>query len=125
MSKKSTNSTLAKNRKKMDLFLDKLRNSGNVRLACQAAGVSRRTIYNWRNKWITFAEDWDEAIEEACDVLEGHAWKRATKGQSDRLLMFLLKAYRKEKFSDRREITGVNNEPVQFIINRKNDKKED
>ena len=102
-----TYGTLTSNKDTMDRFLDKLRNSGNVRMACKAAGVPRRTVYNWRDKWSTFADDWDEAIEEACDVLEGEAWRRAVEGQSDRLLMFLLKAYRKERFGDSVDVTSA------------------
>lgn len=95
-----TNGTLAGNRKEMDRFLARMRDSGNVRLSCIAAGLSRTTVYRWRNKWATFAAEWDEALEEACDILEGTAWKRAVDQGSDRLLMFLLRAYR-DKFKDR------------------------
>ena len=101
-----TNDTIAGNRAAMDRFLAKFRNCGNVRLACRAAGIPRKTAYRWRNKWSTFAAEWDEAKEDACDVLEGEAWKRAVKGQSDRLLMFLLKAHRREVYGDKVEHTG-------------------
>lgn len=101
-----TNGTLASNREAMDRFLEKLRNSGNVRLSCRAAGVPRRTAYNWRDRWVTFRQEWDEALEDACDILEGEAWKRAIEGQSDRLLMFLLKAHRPDKFKERTEVSG-------------------
>jgi len=114
-----TNGTLASNREAMDRFLDRLRNSGNVRASCKAAGVPRRTIYNWRDKWVTFADEWDDALDDACDILEAEAWKRAIEGQSDRLLMFLLKAHRREVYGDvvRNEVTGKDGEPltVRFI----------
>ena len=100
-----TNCTLASNRKAMDRFLAKLRDSGNIRLSCRAAGIPRRTVYDWREKWKTFAAEWDEALEDACDVLEGTAWKRAV-DSSDRLLMFLLKAHRREKYGDKVEWSG-------------------
>ncbi len=100
-----TNGTLASNRLYMDRFLEKLRNSGNVRLACHAAGIPRRTVYNWRNKYSTFRDEWDEAMEDACDILEAEAWKRSIDGQSDRLLMFLLTAHRPDKYKERHDIT--------------------
>lgn len=108
------NGTLASNRDKIDRFLDRLRDSGNVRAACQAADVPRRTVYNWRAKWVTFADEWDDALEDACDVLELEAWRRAMKENSDRLLMFLLKAHRPDKFKDRTqtELTGADGDAL-------------
>ena len=96
-----TNGTLASNRAAMDRFLEKLRNSGNVRNSCKAAGIPRRTAYNWREKWATFRDEWDDALEDACDALEGEAWRRAVDESSDRLLMFLLKAHRPDRFAER------------------------
>jgi hypothetical protein len=58
-------------------------------------------VYRWRDKWSTFADDWDEAIDDACDMLEAEAWRRAIEKNSDRLLMFLLKAHRPNKYKDR------------------------
>ena len=98
-----TNGTLAANRHLMDRFLEKFRDCANVRMACEAAGVPRRTAYNWRAKYRTFAAEWEDAKEDACDILEGEAWERAVEEKSDRLLMFLLKAHRPERFKERRE----------------------
>ena len=109
-----TDWTLTRARPKIDAFIDKLRNSGNVRLSCNAAGVNRSTAYNWRDKWATFAAEWDEALEDACDILEAEAWKRAVNDKSDRLLMFLLKAHRPDKFKERTatELTGADGGPI-------------
>lgn len=113
-----TNDTLARNRAAMARFLEKFRDSGNIRLSCRAADVSRKTVYRWRNKWATFAAEWDEAKEDACDILEGEAWKRAIKNQSDRLLMFLLKAHRREVYGDKvaMEHTGKDGQPIEHRI---------
>lgn len=94
----SANGTLMERRPAMDRFLESLRDTGNVRLACLAAGVPRRTAYNWRKKWKTFANEWEEALDDAVDTLEEEAWKRAVKGNSDGLLKFLLKAHRPMRF---------------------------
>ncbi len=114
-----TNDTLASNRKAMERFLEKLRNSGNVRLSCRAAGVPRRTVYRWRKRFSTFQGEWEEALEDACDILEGEAWKRAVEDKSDRLLMFLLKAHRPGRFKQRHDVTSddkaVKASPV-FVI---------
>jgi len=87
----------------MDRFLEKLRESGNVRLSCKAADINRRTAYRWRDRFATFADEWDEALEDALDLLEGEAWKRA-RDHSDRLLMYLLTAHRPDKYSDRLKV---------------------
>ena len=82
----------------MDLFLERYRNSGNIRASCQAAGVPRSTIYYWQRKFSTFAAEMDDAKDDAVDALDLEAWKRATQGESDRLLMFLLQAHRPEVY---------------------------
>ena len=81
------------------LFLASLRNSGNVRAACKAAGISRETAYDNRRSNAVFAQAWAEAIEDACDLLEAAAWVRA-RSTSDTLLIFLLKAHRPEKYRE-------------------------
>ena len=57
-------------------FIAALRTSGNVRAACLAAGIARKTAYRWRDTWATFADDWAEALEDSCDVLEAEARRR-------------------------------------------------
>ena len=100
----------------MDRFLDRLRQSGNVRLACQAAGIPRRTAYNWRGKWSTFSDEWQEALDDALDILEGKAWERAAQ-HSDRLLMFLLKAHRRDVYGDKQELdVTTDGKPIRFVV---------
>jgi len=94
-----TDWTLTRARPYMDDFLARMRNSGNVRASCVAAGIPRSTAYYWRNKFKTFEQEWDEAKDDAVDALDMEAWKRATEGQSDRLLMFLLQAHRSDVYS--------------------------
>lgn len=75
-------------------FITTLRATGNVRLAAMDAGVSRKTAYKHKNKSTTFAEQWDEALEDSIDAMEAVARQRAMSGASDNLLMFMLKAHR-------------------------------
>jgi len=112
-----TDCTLAENRGRIDDFLEKLRNTGNVRLSCEAAGIPRRTAYYWRNKWATFEDAWNEALDDACDRLQAEAWRRAIEEGSDRLLMFLLKAHRSEVYNppQRQEITGSDGGPLVVV----------
>lgn len=95
-------------------FLAALRATGNVRSACEAAQIGRRTAYNWRED-ASFKADWDEAVTDACDLLEREARRRAVDGWpepvwhkgemcgtvqkfSDRMLELLLMAHRPERF---------------------------
>lgn len=110
--------------KKQQAFLDALAVRGNVRDACLAAGVPRRTVYDWRNADPEFATHWDTALDMAADTMEREAWRRAVEGTekpvfgprgpnkgsgeigrireySDTLLIFLLKAARPQKYRER------------------------
>lgn len=81
-------------------FLEALRNSGNVRASCRAAGISRQSAYDFRGNDAPFATAWQEALDEAIDVLEAAARQRALHS-SDTLLIFLLKAHRPEVYRER------------------------
>ncbi len=97
------------------VFLDRLRATGNVSEAARAARICRSRVYECRHRDAVFAAAWADALEEAADRLEMEAFRRAVEGigedrffkgdvvgrvtrYSDRLLMFLLKARRPERF---------------------------
>jgi len=84
----------------MARFIAALRNTANVRAACQAAGITRGGAYCARRRWKTFEAAWDEALEEALDGLEAIAWKRAQES-SDKLLTFILTSRRPEVYGQR------------------------
>jgi hypothetical protein len=86
-----------------------------VLASCRHAGASARTIYRHRAKDGKFAAAWERALEDAADVLELEARRRAVRGTerpvyqggklvghvteySDTLLMFLLRAARPGKY---------------------------
>lgn len=112
-------------------FVAALANTGNVRAACQAARIGRSTVYDRREASELFALAWTEAMEQAADMLEAEALRRAAHGvqepvyykgdvvghvlkYSDTLLIFLLKAARPEKFRERFEHTGKDGGPIVF-----------
>lgn len=100
------------------IFLRRLAAYGNVSKAAFEAGVSRETVYKFRRSNVGFSQAWDEALDQAADIMEAEAWRRAVKGveepvgwykgkpggsvrrYSDTLLIFLLKAHRPQKFRD-------------------------
>ena len=90
----------------MDKFLEGLARYGTVKEGCLDAGISRETAYKWRRRWRWFADAWESAREDAYDELEKVAYQRGTdiNEKNDRMIQFLLKGGRKEKYSDRKEI---------------------
>lgn len=107
-------------------FLEGYAETGNIGHACRAAGVSRATYYRERGRNEAFADQADDASDEAIDRLELEARRRAAEGvererwhrtgtdergrpiyerrtireYSDTLLIFLLKAARPEKYRE-------------------------
>jgi len=106
-------------------FLVAFRATGNVRLACKAASVGRSSHYRWLDKDSEYRAAFDLAKQDAADILEAEAFRRAVEGveepvgwykgvpggtvrrYSDVLLMFLLKALRPEKYRERVEVRGA------------------
>ena len=106
-------------------FLAAFRETGNVRLACEVAKVGRSSHYRWLDKDPEYREAFELAKEDAADILEAEAYRRAVEGvekpvgwykgkpggtvreYSDILLIFLLKALRPEKYRERVEVRGA------------------
>lgn len=82
-----------------EVFLSSYRDQGNVRVACDLAGITRQAAYARRDTDPDFAARWAEAAESATENLESIAWERAKEG-SDVLVIFLLKGLKPEKYRD-------------------------
>lgn len=74
-------------------FLAALEAQGTVLHACKAAGISRQTAYRWQRDDPEFAEQWDEAHENAVDVVESTIYQQAVGGNT-LAGFFYLKAHR-------------------------------
>jgi hypothetical protein len=98
---------MAKASKWKKTYLKQLRKCGNITQSAKAANISRMAVYKAKKASTVFAREWEDALEEAVDSLEQEAWKRA-KDSSDKLLQFLLKAHRPDKYKDshKHEISG-------------------
>lgn len=89
----------------MPPFLASLRGNGNIRGACEHAGVSRPVALYWRAKHAEFRKVWDTCMQDAIDLLEQAAWQRAiTNTRSDQLLWNMLSSLRRQKYGQRIEI---------------------
>lgn len=67
-------------KKRQQKFLAAITKGKTIHKAATAAGVSRATIYNWREADADFAKEWDEAYENGTDVYEEIAFDRAVNG---------------------------------------------
>jgi len=74
-------------------FIAALTTQGTVYHAAQAAGISRQTAYRWHREDPDFAEQWDEAHENAVDVVESTIYQQAVGGNT-LAGIFYLKAHR-------------------------------
>ena len=81
-------------------FLAALHLGATVSEAAHWSGVSRATLYRWRQRDPRFAQAWIDSDKKLIQRLEFEAFKRAI-GGSDRLLMFLLKAYDPYNFNEK------------------------
>lgn len=111
---KNSSHNLAFTTQKAQTFLQALIDTGSPTHASRAAGITRRTAYNWRERYSEFAAEWDAAHAEGVDELEREARRRAmgydekvvtkegrvitVRKHSDLLLITLLNANRPEKF---------------------------
>jgi hypothetical protein len=63
-------------------FIETLEAQGTVLHACKAAGISHQTAYRWRREDLEFAEQWDEAHENAVDAVESTMYQQAVGGNT-------------------------------------------
>ncbi len=100
-------------------FLTILRDCGTVTAAAKAIGITRQTAYLAKDKYPTFALEWEQAIESATDKLVEVAVERASKANgSDALLMFLLRGHRPHVYAPERspETPQTIDKPVLNVI---------
>lgn len=98
-------------------FLEEYSKTGIVSYSAKKAGISRKTFYEWVAKDPEFAAKAKEAEEEATELLETEALRRAVQGTlepvfwqgkkvgqirrfSDTLLIFTLKARNPKKYRE-------------------------
>jgi len=112
-------------------FCTILASTCNVGKAAGAVGVTRMTVYNWREQFKEFAEEWDAAKQIGLTVLEDEAVRRGgtdgvdepvfykgklidtVKKHSDTLLTFLISAHKPDTYGKQRlEHSGKDGAPL-------------
>lgn len=111
-------------------FLQAYTETMRVDRSAQAAGVSRHLHKYWMKQDPAYADAFAEAKDQAAEMLEAEAVRRAKDGvqrvlyhqgtpigtehvYSDTLLIFLLKGALPDKYKDRYEHTGKDGGPIQ------------
>lgn len=106
----------------MQAFLEKLSHRGVVSEACRFATVSRNTAEAYRKADASFAQAWDEAIEDSLDAVEAKGHEMATDGLTrpvfqggelvgemnmvdPGMVRFFLERGRRQKFGERLDVT--------------------
>lgn len=121
-------------RKKDELLFQALAEGKMLREALAITGYGRSAVYRWRAEDEEFDARWKAAIDEAVELMEAEADRRAIEGVdepvfykgyecgyvrkfSDTLLIFRLKALAPEKYKERVENTGKDGRPIEYNVN--------
>lgn len=120
----------ARTRRAKAAFLAAFRKRGIVLRASIAAKVGRRTVYDWLQQDSSFKQAYDDALEDAIDLVEEEAIRRAVDGvrkpvyqagslvghvqeYSDSLTIAVLKGRRADVYNrERHEHSGPNGGPI-------------
>lgn len=109
--------------KKAALILDALSGLAGKGEAAKAAGISRKTLYNWRDANPDFAEALEDVDEGVTDLVESSALRKAIREGDTTMQIFLLKTRRRDIYGDRQtlEHTGKDGAPLTITIAERSD----
>jgi hypothetical protein len=95
-------------------FIEALEKSlGVVTQACKIVGISRRTVYNWRDADLEFRAEMDEINEVSLDFAESQLFKQIQGGNVTATIFYLKTKGKKRGYVERQEVTGAQGGPVQ------------
>lgn len=95
-----------KKNKVKDAFLEHLRKVPIVQVACEKVGVSRNSVYRWKNEDVEFRKDMEAALEEGEDLINDMSESQLISMIRDKnwnAISFWLRK-RSPKFKDRIEV---------------------
>lgn len=99
---------------KKKAFIEALEKSlGVVTQACKIVGISRRTVYNWRDDDPEFRGDMDEINEVSLDFAESQLFKQIQGGNVTATIFYLKTKGKKRGYVERQEVTGAQGGPIQ------------
>lgn len=95
------------NKLKKKVLVEKMKKTlGNITASCEAAGIARKTFYEWIEKDPAFKTT-IEAIEESCiDFAESALKKQIEDGNPTSTIFFLKTKGKKRGYVETTEITG-------------------
>lgn len=97
---------MKKNRIKNE-FLDHLRKIPIIQVACEKVGISRNSVYRWRNEDVEFLKDMDQALLEGEELINDMSESQLVSMIRDKnwqAISFWLRK-RNPKFRDRLEVS--------------------
>lgn len=89
-------------------FLEILRKTPIIQLACERSGISRASLYRWKKDNSAFAQEVDEAIIEGCGMITDIAESQllqAIKERNITAVMFWLKHHHRA-YASKLELSG-------------------
>ncbi|MFM2357666.1 MAG: hypothetical protein RJA61_403 [Candidatus Parcubacteria bacterium] len=97
---------MKKNRTKNE-FLDHLRKIPIIQVACEKVGISRNSVYRWRNEDVEFCKNMDQALIEGEELINDMSESQLVSMIRDKnwqAISFWLRK-RNPKFRDRLEVS--------------------
>src|SRR5262245_57445640 len=93
-----------------------MRQSGNIRASCEAAGISRPLYYVWIEKDLVFAAAVRVAKEEFADLLEAKLAQMAMRQDNVTAVIVGLKMAGRFVERTRSEVSGPEGQPIQLDV---------
>jgi hypothetical protein len=99
-------------------LLEVIRAGGSYVAAARAAGMSRRSVFDWKAADPAFKREIEDCVEEGSDRIVDAAWQRALlpDPRHDALLIFLLKCRDPERFNRKMLDATVGSDPNRPLV---------
>lgn len=85
---------------------------GIVTDACKAAGIARKTYYEWREKYPDFAKECDDVSEQVIDFVETNLYKNIAAGKEASTIFYLKTKAKHRGYVESVEHSGPGGQPL-------------